>query len=312
MFDKESPLFYVGIVLLILVFISPFFLMNRVDHFEDLSHFQSESFELPFSILEPNKMYAMPRKLKEISGLTLKNNQQVYTVNDEKGKLYLFDFDQGVVISEIDFGKQSDYEALATKGDTVYVAESNGNIIVVSTVNNTKVDEIDTPLNSSNDVEGLCFDSARNQLLIACKGQLESGKHRKGRRGIYSFDLSTQSFQKDPYLLIDLKEELKKLNPVDVEKSISQKSKIKSRVNMFAPSGLAIDPITGYLYVLANKGGILTVFDKGKNILGVFFLNQKIYSQPEGIVFNKAGDLYISNEGKSKKANIYCLSRKSF
>ena len=272
--------------------------------------FKSDNFDLPFFLTDPDTVYTLPNKLNEISGLSFKNGQQIYVVNDEKALLYLFDFSLGKIVSEIDFGKNGDYEALTRKENLVYIAESNGDIKVVDCNQKTKVEEFETPLSNKNDVEGLCYDSTNDQLLIACKGKLENNESFNGSKGIYAYDLSEQSFDKKPYLLINLKKELTELKAMNIENSLVKTWSINSRIKMFAPSGLAIDPITKHLYILANRGGILAVADEYKKILGVYFLDKNLYGQPEGIVFDDKGNLYISNERNSKKANIVSLKRK--
>ena len=295
---------------MLLAFIAVFVMFKGKADATKASGYFTSDFELPFSIIAPDMLYTLPTKLKEISGLALSDESQVYAINDEKGILYLFDFELGKIIAENKFGKHGDFEALAKVNDLIYIAESNGDIQIVNTSDNKKEDKIETPLSIRNDVEGLCYNSNLNQLLIACKGQPEKAKKHKGKKGIYSFNLSNQSFDKKPYLLIDLKNESKKLNPINIGNSLLQKWSFNSRIDKFAPSGLAIDPITNHLYVLANRGKILLIIDENKEILAFYFLDPKQHGQPEGIVFDRKGNLYISNEGRSGKANIFYFKRK--
>lgn len=311
MIIKSDLLEFLLSCLIISVLASPIILFERSAHPVQYSGYHTEEFNLPFSIASPYQVYIMPNELKEISGLAMLDDRSIYAVNDEESILFLYDLKTRKILSKLDFGKDNDHEGLASNNNLVYVLESNGKIRILNTTTKTKIEEFETPLSRRNDVEGICYDSIRNQLLLACKGELEKGKSRKGIKGIYSFDLSSQSFSDVPYLMLDLKAEIRKLKPINIGGKIIQKLTVNSRINMFAPSGLALDPITNDLYVLANKGNTLVVIDISKKILGVYFLSQSIYSQPEGIVFDSKGNLYISNEGKSKEANIVSLMRKT-
>jgi len=296
--------------LIILLLSAPIIFFEFPDSSKNYSGFQSESFELPFAIMDPDSVYTLPKKLKEISGLTYLDKDNIYAINDEKGNLYTFNFVEGEITGKIDIGKDDDYESLARNKNIVYVAESNGNIKVIDINKQTKVDEYDTPFSMRNNVEGMVYDSIGNQLLLACKGDPLDRKKNKGRKGIYSFNLFTEELNEEPYALISLKELRKALKPLNLTKGAMQDLNVNSRINIFAPSGLAIDPITGYLYILANRGKILLIMDQSKNPLGLYFLNRKLYGQPEGISFDPNGNLYISNESKAQKANIIFLSRK--
>jgi len=297
--------------LIIIILASPVILLSQAKQPVKLSGYQSKKFEIPFNITVPDTVYNLPKKLKEISGLTYQEPNSIYAINDEEGSLYLFNFETGDIVSEIDFGKDNDYEALTRKDNLIYASRSNGKIKVIDTKSKEKINDINTPLSERNNVEGLCFDSTTNKLLIACKGELEKHKNSKGKKGIYSYSLTTETFDKDPYLIIDLKKEVGTLKPINLSTNIIQVLGVNSRLNMFAPSGMAIDPITGHLYLLASRGKILMVIDKSKSTLGIYFLNQQLYGQPEGIVFDKKGNLYISNEAKANEANIISLMRKS-
>jgi DNA-binding beta-propeller fold protein YncE len=72
----------------------------------------------------------------------------------------------------------------------------------------------------------------------------------------------------------------------------------------FSPSALAVQPQTRHLYILSSVGKILMVIDQSGRILHIEKLKKKVHPQPEGICFDPAGNLYISNEGKKGRATI--------
>ena len=73
----------------------------------------------------------------------------------------------------------------------------------------------------------------------------------------------------------------------------------------FSPSGIAVHPLTGDIYVTSSKGKMLLVMDPQGKILHLVKMKKSIHPQPEGICFDADGTLYIANEGKEDKARIY-------
>ena len=76
----------------------------------------------------------------------------------------------------------------------------------------------------------------------------------------------------------------------------------------FKPSGIAVHPISGKIYVLASAGKKLLVLDENGNPKEQYNLNEDQFPQPEGICFTPNGDLIISSEGKNGQASISYFS----
>jgi uncharacterized protein YjiK len=301
----RNLLSYLVAAIVILTLASPIVLIEKFKYKTNFSGFQNDDFILPFEIMNPDSVYVMPKELKEISGLSHYRDMQFFTVNDEKGNLYLYDLSTGTIIAEVDFGKRGDYEAVTRNNNIVYVAESNGNVKVIDYQRRTKISEFNSSLSKKNDVEGLSFDAENNWLLFACKGKLENkDKKTKNAKGIYYIDLNNRNTDIKEYKIINLEQELDSLTRFNLFDNFINNTNTNSRIRRFAPSGMSYDPITGYLYILANRGKILVVLDKEKDTKGIYFLSHRIFGQPEGISFDKDGNLYISNESKSTKANI--------
>jgi len=285
------------------------YLINIKSTVKKFSGYQNENFDLPYDVSNPDTVYLMPYELKEVSGLSFKDTNRVFAINDEKGFLYTYNFAEGKVEAKIDFGKRGDYEAVTIIDSTVYIGESNGNIHVVDLQQGKKTDEFKTFLSKRNDTEGLCYDSINNQLLVACKGETEEKSNNRQTKGIYSFDLQSNTLSKTPFKKIQLIEEHLTLKPLNLTDHFVSNLNINSRIKAFAPSAIAINPISSNIYILSSRGKILIVLDPNKALIGVYFLSKHLYGQPEGITFNKQGDMYVSNEAKSSHANILKFNR---
>jgi len=251
-------------------------------------------YKIPFNITKPEIKIELSKELKEISGLSWYDQSTLAAIQDEAGIVYIVDANTGEIKEKIKFSLPGDFEGIEVVDGTIYTLTSGGTLFAIDKNNSNKVERIETRLNWINDVEGLAYDRKIHSLLIACKGQAstQSDNNIKGK-AIYALELDNHQLSEQPVAIIK-KSALGQF--VDVEK--------------FKPSALAIDPLTGYLYVLASAGNRLVILDQNFEVIMALKLPAKIYAQPEGICFSPDGDLYISNEEtKKSRANFYHLLR---
>ena len=243
-----------------------------------------------YSLSQPDNIWKMPKILKEISGIEI-NNQKIICNNDEDGDLFIFNLKTKKIERTIRFAKKGDFEDIAIEESDAFVLRSDGAIFEVKNyMKNPQILKHKTFLTKIDDTEGLFFESSKNRLLIACKGN--SDKNVKGLRLIYEFLLEDMQMSPKPVLTLSQKE-------------IQSKYKIK---NHLAPSGIAIHPITKNIYILSSVGKMLVECTPKGKLQKVYSLNYSHFQQPEGISFDINGDLYISNEAKGGKANILKFS----
>lgn len=149
------------------------------------------------------KKWEMPKELTEISGLSYIDGNRFACVQDELGKIFIYNTASSSVEKEIPFGAGGDYEGLAVVGETVWVLRADGKLFEVNNINaaNPVVKEYSTNLTIKQDSEGLCYDKKNNRLLIAIKGaELETQDY----KGIYAFGLSSKKMDQQPVFKIDL------------------------------------------------------------------------------------------------------------
>ncbi|MFT5724219.1 MAG: hypothetical protein ACI9JN_001337 [Bacteroidia bacterium] len=231
----------------------------------------------PYDLNFPDQSIPLSNKLNEISGLELLSDSVVIAVQDEKALVYYLDLRSGDIIDHFDFGKNADYEGIAASNNEYYVLRSDGTIFKVSPTSDTE--QFKFKHSKDFDFEGLCLDKSNNRLLVACK---EHGdKDKKDHIFIYSFLLDSNTYDKKPAFKI----------PRD-----------KVHKN-FKPSAIAIHP-NGNIYILSSFSKTLLVISAKGTILRAEQLNAYIFHQPEGITFNAAGDLYLSNERTETAATI--------
>jgi len=225
----------------------------------------------------------LDKELLEISGMFWLSNGTIAAINDEDGKVFIVDPEDGDFHTR-KFGRKRDYEDIAQLDTFYFVLESNGNIHRVP-INVKHVEqEFEFPRDKRIEFESIYLD-ANNQLILLSKEQRES------KKGVlaYRFDPVTLQYSDTPVFAIkwkDIRNELKN-NNAD-----------------FKPSAAAIHPHKKTLFIIASVGkAILEVTLDGK-VLAAYHLNPDQFPQPEGITFAGNGDMYISNEGVDGKATI--------
>ena len=247
---------------------------------------------IPFDISNPELKIELSKELKEISGLTWLNTNQLGVVQDESGIFYILNSSTGEIQDKIKFSLPGDFEGVERVGNCIYALTSSGTLFYFDLNKRNDVKRIETPLTWKNDAEGLGYDTKNKNILILCKenGSVTDPKF-KGK-SIFTLSTENHHFSKTPLVTIKKK---------DIKTFV--------KVDKFKPSALAIDPLTEDIYILASAGKLLIVLTKNLIVKYATILPSKLYAQPEGICFSPQGDLYISNEGKDDKANFYVLNR---
>lgn len=264
-----------------------------------------------YDLETPDARYKLPAYLEEISGLSFYGKGKIACVQDEKAHIYILNLEQEKIIKKYDFGDDADYEDIAIVDKTAYILRSNGHIYRIKDFKkkDRKVKKYNTALKEKNDTEGIAYDPLSNALLIACKGSpsIEKENHYEGYKAIYKFDLEQEELGKTPHFLIDLE----RLDSYIDHNAFTKLSvKVAKRLRLiesetsFQPSGIAIHPLYGEIYIISSVGKLLIVLDRRGKVLDVKELDPKTFRQPEGICFSPAGDLFISNEGQGGKGYI--------
>jgi uncharacterized protein YjiK len=240
-----------------------------------------------YDFQNPAKRMELPENLKEISGLSFYKDNQLACVNDEKGNVFIYDLAKQEVVEKIEIGKKGDYEGIEVVDNEVFIMKSNGKIkgFMIGSEQERKIDCTHPDVV---EYEGLGYNPKTKSLLLVTK---ERVKDKNDKKVIYAYDLEKEKFSKS--LAID--EDMVKGN--DGKKT-------------FAPSGIAVHPLSGEIYVLSSQGKKLLILSENGEKLALLALDESLFVQPEGICFAPNGDLYISSEGNNEDGYILKFSSK--
>jgi len=237
----------------------------------------------------------LKNSLNEISGLTFLADK-LFTHNDESATIFQIDEYNGKIIKKFTVGNpavKGDFEDIAAVQGKLYLISSIGDIYMFSeggNKGNVGYKVFSTGITKS-DIEGLCYDEATNSLLIACKGN--PGKHYKGHKVIYSFDLNTNTISSEPRF---------KLNLSDLRN--------KYGLSDFSPSAIIKNKKTGTFFILSSRDKAVAEMTASGKIINLVKLDEYRHNQPEGIEFAPDGSLLISDEGGSGRGTLTRYSMK--
>jgi uncharacterized protein YjiK len=238
------------------------------------------------------QQWNLPEELNEVSGIAWMAAHRFACVQDEEGYIFVYNTAAGSIENKIRFAGPGDYEGITLAGSTAFVVRSDGMLYEVANFTSAqpKVASYKTPLTAEHNIEGLTFDKKNNRLLLAVKdGDLSGAGDQKG---VYSFSLDSKKLNTQPVYIV----------PAASAPSGGKKGK------SIRPSAIGIHPQTGHHFIVDGPKARLVELDGSGKLVAVKELGAA-FAQPEGITFDPAGRLFISNErGKKTPANIMEVS----
>lgn len=245
---------------------------------------------VPYDLANPTERYALPKALREVSGLSYYKPGKLAMIQDELAVVFIYDLKRKSVTDEHVFGGKGDYEGVEFVDGTLYMLRSDGELYHFKPTDGLKIlgggvdiHHIKIELAGKNDVEGLGYDPKLNALLLATKDPSAKVQPGGGNdKPIYFYDLKRATLWRGPVLRQAVLADMAGDKPTEPVK----------------PSGIAVHPKTGDYYVLAANGHRLVVMDRNGKLRSSAALDPELMPQPEGICFAPDGTLYIASEGK--------------
>ncbi|MES2419308.1 MAG: SdiA-regulated domain-containing protein [Bacteroidota bacterium] len=238
-----------------------------------------------YNLAAPHK-YNMPESLQEISGIAFNKGDQrlVYAHQDEDGNL--FSLPLGTKDKTVTkFSGKGDYEDIAIAKNWIIILKSNGTLFsfpLSEAKNEVATGVIETKdLLPKGEYEGMFANEVTGQVYVLCK----TCKQDKGSKITSGYILALQQ-----------NGTLKYTGSFKIDMSALDKLTGKKK-GPFHPSGLAINPLTQEWYIISSVNKVLVVANAQWKIKNAYHLSANTFNQPEGIAFDKSGNLFISNEG---------------
>jgi hypothetical protein len=243
--------------------------------------------------------FVMSESLREISGIaTLRGNgDTLYAIEDEEGKLFYFHPGDGKFAYK-KFGKRGDYEDVTILNDKEFVVlRSDGSLFVfpLSLVSDGSMDNVEEYENilPSGEYEGL-FGDDNGKLIALCKSCPDDDQ----RDEVSAYVL--ERVHKDSPTTGN---SLTITGHFKVDVSLLKLTNINRKVK-FHPSCIARHPLTREWYIISSVNKILLVLDDHWKMKASYPLEPSLFRQPEGVAFDRKGNMFISNEGGDGNAHV--------
>jgi uncharacterized protein YjiK len=234
----------------------------------------------------------LPRPLNEISGLALDATDGLFAHHDERATVFRLDPADGRILSSFNLGSRGrtgDFEGIALAGSRFFLVTSDGRLLESGHGEDGAAVEFDETRIASRrvcaEIEGLEYDPPGNALLLACK--VPEGRALRDRLVILRFSLRSRTLDAEPFISLPVES----LEPFGLGSAIH-------------PSGIAIHPLTGTIFVLAAGQRAIIELDRNGRVLGAAQLRGRYHAQAEGIAITRDGTLIIADEGGSGVARL--------
>lgn len=260
--------------------------------------------DIPYYRLnEPSIKVKLPETLDEVSGVYYSDKHNIAMVQDEIGTIFFYNLESKEITDSFSFSDEGDFEGITRVKNSYFVLRSDCTLFEVMSGKSGYFNGKSYSLNLPNlDCEGICYDSSNNRILISTKAvKNDDDDLDEIPRRIYGFNLKTKTFSKEPIIFLTVKSIEKFLKKQEKVSQIREDHKKKIK---FQPSDMAIHPTNGNLYVISASGNLLCVTDLNGNIKEIYFLDDELYPQAEGISFGPHNELYITNEADGKTATL--------
>lgn len=240
-------------------------------------------------LVQINKRWDMPILLEEISGISWIDENYIACIEDEEAIIFIYNTSTSKIDKQIVFGEDGDYEGIAVVKDDAYVLRSDGTLFEVQNYrkDSINVNEYSIGLPPAYDFEGLAYDKRHSRLLLAIKDKAGDSS-----KPIYAFNLKTKQFEKEPALEIEFNDPVFKILNQEINHQI------------IFPSEVGVNPVNGEIYVLDGTNPKLLILNSNGKIKKLHVLREEQFGEPEGLTFDNAGNLFISNEGAGGLGNI--------
>lgn len=290
--NRFSLLLLVGVLV---VAVTYGFLSYQAPPTQDHFTASETDYRFPYQLSQAEKIIKLPNKLREISGLETWTEEEVLCIQDEDGKVFIFNLVEEEIRTDFRFGKDRDYEGIARKGQQIYVLESDGDLHYFdydTTASSFEATKIETSFRYRNDLEAICYAPQQAAFLLVPKAQnLHPSSANNHLREIYRYWPDSSDIEHQPLFQID-------------EYRLGQLIYGERKRFNFRPSAIAVHPLTADLYLLSAVGESLVVLNPEGEVVYLELLDDDLFPQAEGLTFTPSGDLIISSEGQNKRGVI--------
>ena len=262
------------------------------DPFETPSDAAAEAWLPRYDLSEAGRRTTrLPRALREISGLAVDERGRLFAHDDERAIAFALDPLSGAILETIHVGprrSRGDFEGIAVAGGRFFLVTSAGTIVEFVEPSDEGVAmfrRIDTGLDRRCEFEGLAYDAFTRSLLLPCK--TTRGRDWDDRVVIYGVPVATLVPEEEPRFAVPRGD----LVAAGIDDD-------------FHPAAIEVHPQSGSLFLLAAQEEAVLELSREGRVIAARQLSRAAHPQPEGIAFGPDLELWIADEGGSRRGTL--------
>lgn len=246
-----------------------------------------------YDLEKPARHFKLPKRWREISGLTMLADDRLLAHDDERGVVFEIDYRDGSIVKAFALGDlhepiAADFEGIAAAEGRLYLVSSAGRLYEFGEGADGETvlyNLYATGIGRDYEIEGLAYDPTQRVLLLVSKNP--TNPKQAGLVAIYRWSLATKQLVEDGHIFLSV---------AALSRRIDRKQ--------FQPSGIERHPLSGnYFVVAARQRAVAEITPQGQ-VLAVAELAAGRHPQAEGIAFAADHTLIISDEGAGQRATL--------
>jgi uncharacterized protein YjiK len=245
--------------------------------------------------------WALPGRLREISGLTLDPDGRLFAHDDEVAVIYELDYASGAILRSFAAGQPpvtGDFEGIAWADGLLYLVTSDGDLLALTPGDDgahLPYQRHVTGLGRRCEIEGLHYDAPQRLLRLACKTVRERGD--RNRTLVLAWSLETASPAPDHDLALHW--------PAAATASVHLSRADGRDERRLRLSGLTRSSRNGNWIAVAARQHALVEFDADGAVVRAFAIpGADRHPQMEGVALADDGRLIIADEGRKARGRL--------
>jgi len=252
---------------------------------------QSKKYKSPpeYDLNAPSSV-KMPSELKNISGITFfkENASMIYAIDENAGTIFCY-YPSSSIVVKSEFDLQGPFEDIAIMDSSMYVLKNNGTIysFPMKSMGKPRLDSFWTYADffPKGKYEAMYYADSARKLVVVDKSR--SIEKRLTHCYVFHVDSSGVPHKSETFV---------------IAWSTIEKKLHKEKISGFRPTAIAQNPKTLQWYIISDEEKILFILDKHWHPYKAYELDSTVFTKPQGMAFDKNGDLYIANDGSEKNA----------
>lgn len=240
-----------------------------------------------YTLEEANAVrWELPRRLREISGLAMTDDQRLLAHNDEVGVVFEIDYRDGSIVKEFQLAETAipvigDFEGIAVADGRIYLVTSAGRLYESregAAAESVRFRVHDTGVGLVCEVEGLAYDADGRELMLMCKDA--RSRALAGQVTMFRWSIDEERVRAESPVVVPVSDFARRIGS-----------------SGYRPSGIERHPMSGNHFVVAARQRAIAEVTPAGEVLAARRFAAAWHRQIEGIAFAADGALIIADEG---------------